>query len=56
MPRIVCTPIYHPIEYIRPLTYVVSNVSFTGFRIRVCSDNAGSDGVNLEFYWIAIES
>ena len=56
MPRIVCTPIYHALGYIRPLTYAVSNVTTSGFTLNVCSDNNGSDDVSLEFYWIAIEA
>ena len=57
LPRIVCCPDYSYLQYIRPLTFAIDNVSQNGFTIHVCSDNDSSDGVgSLGFYWIAVVS
>lgn len=55
-PRIICTPMYPNLEYIRPLTFSVDNVTSTGFDLHVCSDNNQSNNCSVEFYWIAMDS
>ena len=56
LPRIICTPIYGKLEYIRPLTFSVDNITSTGFDLHICSDNNQSNNCNVEFYWFAMDS
>lgn len=56
LPRIVCTPMYSNLEYIRPLTFSVDNITSTGFDLHICSDNNQSNNCSVEFYWIAMDS
>lgn len=55
IPIVTCTPNYSGLQYIRPLTFAIYNVTTNGFEIYVCSENTNSDGVSLEFSWIAKE-
>lgn len=47
---------YPNLEYIRPLTFSVDNVTSTGFDLHICSDNNQSNNCSVEFYWFAMDA